>query len=88
MDSKLNRRQFVRTSAAAAAVVASGLTPQAVSAGEQPRSEEKLDTSGILNYNPDMEYRRCGRTDMVVSAVALGGHWKRVVKLIGGDESP
>lgn len=88
MDSKLNRRQFVRTSAAAAAVVASGLTPQAVSAGEQPRSEEKLDTSRILNYNPDMEYRRCGRTDMIVSAVALGGHWKRVVKLIGGDESP
>jgi aryl-alcohol dehydrogenase-like predicted oxidoreductase len=89
MDSKLSRRQFVCTSAAAAAAVASGLTTPALAAPAEPSpAEEKLDTSRILNYNPDMEYRRCGRTDMVVSAVALGGHWKRVVKLIGGDESP
>ena len=37
------------------------------------------DTSKILNYNSDMEYRRCGKTNWMVSAVCLGGHWKRVV---------
>ena len=34
------------------------------------------DTSKIRNYNEQMEYRRCGKTGLMVSAVALGGHWK------------
>ena len=29
-----------------------------------------------------MEYRRCGKTNMMVSAVCLGGHWKRVDKVL------
>jgi aryl-alcohol dehydrogenase-like predicted oxidoreductase len=33
-----------------------------------------------------MEYRRCGKTGLMASAVALGGHWKRVIKIIGGKE--
>jgi aryl-alcohol dehydrogenase-like predicted oxidoreductase len=33
-----------------------------------------------------MEYRRCGKTGLIVSAVCLGGHWKRLVKIIGGEE--
>ncbi|MHC4433882.1 MAG: aldo/keto reductase, partial [Planctomycetota bacterium] len=33
-----------------------------------------LDTSKILNYNPDMEYRRQGSTNLMFSAVCLGGH--------------
>jgi aryl-alcohol dehydrogenase-like predicted oxidoreductase len=33
-----------------------------------------IDTSKILNYNPDMEYRRQGKTNLMVSAVCLGGH--------------
>jgi aryl-alcohol dehydrogenase-like predicted oxidoreductase len=41
----------------------------------------------MLNENPDMEYRRCGKTGLMVSAIALGGHWKRVTKMIGGSES-
>ncbi len=45
-------------------------------------------TDKILNYNPDMEYRRCGKTNMMISAVCLGGHWKRLVKIIGGKETP
>lgn len=32
----------------------------------------------ILNHNPNMEYRRLGRTGLMVSAVSMGGHWKRV----------
>jgi aryl-alcohol dehydrogenase-like predicted oxidoreductase len=38
----------------------------------------KADSQNILNYNPDMEYRPCGKTGMMVSAVCMGGHWKRI----------
>ncbi|UCG55647.1 MAG: aldo/keto reductase [Phycisphaerales bacterium] len=80
MADELTRREFVRTGAVAAAAVATGLT-----AGKAAERSE-ANTSKILNYNPDMEYRRCGRTGLMVSAVALGGHWKRLVKVIGGSE--
>ncbi len=85
MDNKLTRRQFVRDSAAAAAAAAGGLSAQA-SAGAEQAAE--IDTSKILNYNPEMEYRRCGKTGLMVSAVALGGHWKRIDKIIGGEHVP
>lgn len=83
MADNLTRRQFVQRGAAAvaAAAAAGGLT-DTVSAGKAP----KQDTSKILNYNCDMEYRRLGKTGLMISAVVLGGHWKRVVKVIGGDE--
>jgi predicted aldo/keto reductase-like oxidoreductase len=44
-----------------------------------------------LNHNPDMEYRRLGRTGLRISAVCLGGHWKRidtVVSTAGGIDAP
>jgi len=34
------------------------------------------------SYNPDMEYRRLGKTGLWVSAVCLGGHWKRVDTMV------
>ena len=74
-DHELTRRDFVRTSAAAAAGVAAGLSGTCTVASGNPT---KADTSKILNYNPEMEYRRCGKTNLMVSAVCLGGHWKRV----------
>jgi aryl-alcohol dehydrogenase-like predicted oxidoreductase len=43
---------------------------------------EKDDTGKILNYNSDMEYRRCGKTNLMISAVCLGGHWKRIDKVL------
>ncbi|MFO8013138.1 MAG: aldo/keto reductase [Phycisphaerae bacterium] len=64
-DSKLTRRQFHRA-AAAAGVAATAAAARAA------------DTSKILGHNPDMVYRRLGKTDLMVSAVCLGGHWKRV----------
>jgi aryl-alcohol dehydrogenase-like predicted oxidoreductase len=85
MADKLNRRDFVRTSAVTAAALAAGLTPTKTVYPGNPTGE---DTTGILNYNPDMEYRRCGKTDLMVSAVCLGGHWKRVDKMIGGESVP
>jgi hypothetical protein len=36
------------------------------------------------SYDPDMEYRRLGKTNIWVSAVCLGGHWKRIDKMVPG----
>lgn len=64
---KVSRRQFMRDSAMAAAGVAAGL-------GVIGQSAKAVNTSRILNYNPNMEYRRQGKTNLMVSAVCLGGH--------------
>lgn len=37
----------------------------------------------ILNYNERMEYRKLGRTGAWLSAICLGGHWKRVGTSLG-----
>ncbi len=60
----INRRDFV-------AATAAGL----LGASAAPK---KPDTAGILNYNAAMEYRRLGKTGLMVSAICLGGHWKRI----------
>ena len=79
MADKLTRREFVRDTAVTAAGVAAGLTATyTVHAG----NPEKADTGKILNYNPEMEYRRCGKTDWMTSVVCLGGHWKRLNTVI------
>jgi len=74
-EERMSRRHFVADGAIAAGAVAAGLAPSATVAAGNP---QRADTSKILNYNPDMEYRRCGKTGLMVSAVCLGGHWKRV----------
>jgi aryl-alcohol dehydrogenase-like predicted oxidoreductase len=75
----VTRRQFVCDGALAAAGAAIGLSATfTVHAG----NPEQADTRKILNYNPDMEYRRCGKTNLMVSAVCLGGHWKRIEKAV------
>ncbi len=71
-DSELSRRAFLqKTSIVAAGTVAGAMSAKSIAA-KQPN------TSKILCYNPDMEYRRLGKTNLMVSAVCLGGHWKRV----------
>ena len=83
MSNEITRRKFIRDGAAVAAALTAGLgATQKAQGGEST----EVDTGKILNYNPDMQYRRCGRTGLMVSAVALGGHWKRLVKIIGGQE--
>lgn len=74
-DHRLTRRDFVRTGAAVAAGVAAGLSGTYTVAAGNP---QQADTSKILNYNPEMEYRRCGKTNLMSSCVCLGGHWKRI----------
>ncbi len=64
------RREFMGDSAKLAAGVAAGLA----GAGGLTPPAQQVDTSKILNYNPKMEYRRQGKTNLMVSAVCLGGH--------------
>ena len=78
MSDKLTRRQFIRESAVTGAAIGAGISLS--------DSLGAVDSRKILNYNSDMEYRRCGRTGLMISAICLGGHWKRLVKIIGGSE--
>jgi len=74
MDQRnVTRRRFMRDSAIAAAGVAAGLGA-AASQNAKAAPEKAVDTSKILNYNENMEYRRQGGTNLMVSAVCLGGH--------------
>jgi aryl-alcohol dehydrogenase-like predicted oxidoreductase len=73
-DEHVSRRQFLQSTALAAASV--GL------AGFQAAAADADEVKKTRSYNPDMEYRRLGKTGLWVSAVCLGGHWKRVDKVI------
>ncbi|MEW6357833.1 MAG: aldo/keto reductase [Planctomycetota bacterium] len=73
---KQTRRDFLK--ATSAAVAGASLVP----IGASLAADAKVDTSKILSYNENMEYRRCGKTGWMVSAVCLGGHWKRVNKMV------
>jgi predicted aldo/keto reductase-like oxidoreductase len=70
-DERLSRRDFMRnTSLAAAGTVAGAL------AGKGQAATGPVHTSRILNFHPKMTYRRLGKTNLMVSEVSLGGHWK------------
>ena len=66
-DKRVTRRKFMRDGAMVAAGAAVGL-------GAKTAGGAAVNTSKILNYNPNMEYRRQGKTNLMVSAVCLGGH--------------
>jgi aryl-alcohol dehydrogenase-like predicted oxidoreductase len=71
-DDKLSRRSFIRsTSLMAGGIIAGGLVTNAL-------SKDQAAIRNTPSYNPNMEYRRLGKTNLWVSAVCLGGHWKRV----------
>ena len=66
---ELDRRHFLLGAAAATATAALA----------QPARRS------ILNFNENMEYRRLGKTGLMVSAVCLGGHWKRISNILGAS---
>ncbi len=70
-DSRVTRREFVRSGTVAAVGAAAGLSSTLMVRAGNP---EKADTSKILNYNPKMTYRTLGKTGFMISEVALGGH--------------
>ena len=76
----VTRREFVRTTVATAVASTAGLSAAARTGTTSAVSQ---DVKNTRNYNPGMEYRRLGSTGLWISAVSLGGHWKRVDKMIG-----
>jgi hypothetical protein len=71
-ERRVTRREFMKQSAVAAAGLAAAAAAHAA----------ETDTKKILNYNPNMEYRPLGKTGLMISAVCLGGHWKRIDKVV------
>jgi len=66
-----SRREFL---GAGAAAVGAGVLAAGARGAEPPQMPPKAQ---ILSYNERMEYRRLGKTGLWVSAISLGGHWKR-----------
>lgn len=62
----------MRGTALAGAGIAAGLGNWTIQSAEP--APPPSDTPKILNYNQNMEYRRLGKTGLMVSAVCLGGH--------------
>lgn len=67
-DAKCNRREFLQRGLMATA--AAGLS---ASSGWAKDDQIGVDPKKILNYHPDMRYRRLGKTDIYLSVLSLGG---------------
>lgn len=65
----ISRRDFMRSGS----VVAAGTIAGALASDGQAATK---DTSKIVNYNEKMHYRRLGKTNLMVSEISLGGHWR------------
>jgi aryl-alcohol dehydrogenase-like predicted oxidoreductase len=76
---KLNRRELLTASAGAVMAMAF----RSAEAKDPPKGAPPS-RRAVLNFNSNMEYRRLGKTGLWVSAVCLGGHWKRVNKVLRG----
>jgi aryl-alcohol dehydrogenase-like predicted oxidoreductase len=76
MDGNVSRREFVK----GAAAVTAGIIGAGSVEGSMRWAEEKPKDppAKILNFSPNMEYRPLGKTGLMVSAVCMGGHFKRV----------
>jgi uncharacterized protein len=93
---KMNRRDFVTAGALAASGLAGGAKAQtkapsnakAATPAKAPAQAKGPSTRNILNYNQNMEYRKLGKTGLMVSAVSLGGHWKRIEIELGKGNVP
>lgn len=78
----IKRRDFMSGGALVAGALAGGL------GRAQVKGEKKASGTKILNYNENMEYRRLGKTGLMVSAVCMGGHWKRIGNMLGKNIVP
>ncbi len=69
---EISRRKFLKDSS----MIGAGMFLAAAGAKASEAKEMKVDTSKTVNYNPRMGYRRLGKTNLMVSEVSLGGHWR------------
>jgi predicted aldo/keto reductase-like oxidoreductase len=69
---KMSRREFLKDSS----ILGAGVFLGAAGAKPAEAKEANVDTSKIVNYNPKMKYRRLGKTNLMISEVSLGGHWR------------
>ena len=83
-DNRVTRREFVHDTAAAAAGGAA-LTGVAALAADSSAAEAP-DVTKTRSYNENMEYRRLGRTNLMLSVVSMGGHWKNIPFKRDSDE--
>lgn len=72
----LTRRKFVRDGVVTATGIAVGI--EAAGCQQEQAAKAPNDVQKTRSYNPDMKYRRLGKTGLWVSAACLGGHWKRI----------
>ena len=66
-QSEHSRRDFLKATAAATAGAA-------ITGCASTQKAESIDVTKIKNYNPQMGYRRLGKTDLMISEISLGGH--------------
>jgi predicted aldo/keto reductase-like oxidoreductase len=78
-ERSMTRRGFLATGAlSVGAVLSGGRLPAGDEPKEKTEGAEKMPPRWtILNHNERMSYRRLGKTGLWISAVSLGGHWKR-----------
>jgi len=69
-NDKLSRRDFMRNTS----VVAAGTIAGALAGKDQ--AAELVNKSKIMNFHEKMNYRRMGKSNLMISEVSLGGHWK------------
>jgi len=86
MSDQMKRREFLNRSILASAAVVAGRVGGLGAAVTQAEKENAATIAKTRSYNAGMEYRRLGKTGLWVSAVCLGGHWKRIDKVIGTGE--
>ena len=69
--------------------VTGGVVVAGAAAGSRLQAQSKAPSRrSILNYNENMEYRKLGKTGLMVSAICLGGHWKRIGTMLGKENVP
>jgi len=71
MDHRSTRRDFIQTAALA---------------GGGALALRAQDVRKTRSYNENMEYRRLGRTGLMISAISVGGHWKRIPFKPGSED--
>jgi aryl-alcohol dehydrogenase-like predicted oxidoreductase len=76
-NQQVSRREFMQNTTMILAGAAVGARRLAASESA-PRK--------IRSYNENMEYRRLGRTGLMISAVSVGGHWKRIPYKAGTED--